>query len=241
VTRSRNALVETLVALLANLTVCIIFEVISLLSTKLKELLLILLQIWQQFLLYSSFQNGCRLSLNIDSDWKSVALQNDAWFWEYPTVTWSQILRIWRIVQFIRSLFVSDIFRAARCNYRAEVQIFSAELPQVTLQVRISDYIWWFLFDLAQETQTGQYIWDQNNTSTSSSLGIVTSMSCLVGYADVFHCMFDVSFADRTESSMIDRPWLLCPKVCFLRQTDETRQATAALAYRTKCFPPSLL
>ena len=42
--------------------------------------------------------------------------------------------------------------------------------------------------------------------STSSSLWLVTSISFLVGYADVFHCMFDVSFADPTESSMIDRP-----------------------------------
>jgi hypothetical protein len=91
VARSRIALVETLVALLANLTVCIIFEVIPLRSTTLKVPLLTLLQIWQEFLLCSSFQNGRRLSLNIDSDWKSVALQSDAWFWEYPTVARSQI------------------------------------------------------------------------------------------------------------------------------------------------------
>jgi hypothetical protein len=77
--------------------------------------------------------------------------------------------------------------------------------------------------------------------STSSSLWLVTSTSFLVGYADVFHCMFDASFADPTESSMIDRPWLLCPKVCFLRHPDKTCQATAAFAYKTKFLPLPLL
>jgi hypothetical protein len=68
VTRSRIALVEAVVALLVNLTVCIIFEVISLRSSTLKELLLTQLQILQEFLACNSFQNGRRLSLNIESD-----------------------------------------------------------------------------------------------------------------------------------------------------------------------------
>jgi hypothetical protein len=50
------------------------------------------------------------------------------------TVARSQILLIWWIVQFICCLFVSNNARTARSTYKVKVQVFSAELPQSTLQ-----------------------------------------------------------------------------------------------------------
>jgi hypothetical protein len=47
-----------------------------------------------------------------------------------------------------------------------------------------------------------------------------------------FIACFDVSFVDLTESSMIDRPWLLGPRIF---------QVAAAFGYKTKFVPPSLL